>query len=161
MPHTAIYPGTFDPITKGHLDIIQRACRLFDTVIIAIAINARKQPWISNEHRIDMITTLTQDLPQVKILNCNGLIVDFAKTHQAQVILRGMRTSADFTDEWSIATMNRTMDTQLETLFLPASAENIGVSASVVREIATLKGDISPFVPKEVLDKLTEWGYIK
>ena len=161
MALSALYPGTFDPVTNGHLDLIERACHIFDKVIIVVAINARKKPWISSEHRLEMIKDLTKAWPQVEVLSCAGMIVDFAKQNKIDVIIRGMRTSDDFNDEWSIANMNRTMAPQLETLFLPASAENVGVSATIVREIAILGGDITPFVPNQVLNRLNNWGYFK
>jgi pantetheine-phosphate adenylyltransferase len=158
---SALYPGTFDPVTYGHLDLIQRACRIFEKVVVVVAINARKKPWLSAEHRLAMLKDLTETWAQVEVQSCSGMMVDFARHHKINIIIRGMRTSNDFNDEWSIANMNRTMAPQLETVFLPASIENVGVSATIVREIAILGGDITPFVPNRVLEKLDSWGYLK
>lgn len=147
----AIYPGTFDPITLGHWDMVSRATRIFSKVIIAVAANTGKKPLFSLEQRIAMIRASTQNLPSVQTLGFEGLLVDLAKQQQAVVIIRGVRSMGDFDYEMQLAQMNRRLMPELETLFLPPSAELQMLSSTFVREIATMGGDVSQLVPKEVL----------
>lgn len=142
----AIYPGTFDPITYGHIDLVNRAAPLFDRVIVAIAVNPGKQPVFSLDERVALARETLQDLDNVDVCGFEGLLVNEAIKMGANVILRGLRAVSDFEYELQLATMNRRMQSQVETLFL-TPAENLSfVSSSLVKEIATLGGDVSEFV---------------
>lgn len=144
----AIYPGTFDPITKGHVDIIERASHLFDEIIIGVAVSARKKPLFSDEKRIQWCVESLQALKNVRVELLDNLTVDFAKQHSAKYIIRGIRTADDVDYELSIASMNSVLsDHAIETIFLSARNEYRFVSATMVREIIALKGDVSAFVP--------------
>jgi len=143
---TAIYPGTFDPITYGHIDLINRAATLFDKVIVAIAINPGKQPMFSLEERVKLTKQTVDELPNVEVCGFEGLLVNEALNMGANVIIRGLRAVSDFEYELQLATMNRRMQSKVETLFL-TPAENLSfVSSSLVKEIAVLGGDVSEFV---------------
>lgn len=152
MKQIAIFPGTFDPITHGHLDFIKRAAALFDTLIIGVADSSRKQPHFSLEKRLAMVKKSVSDLTNIKVEQLSGRTVDFAKKHGAKTIVRGLRCASDFDYECQLAGMNRQMAPDIETVFLPATGENATISATIVREIILLGGDVSPFVPKGVLD---------
>ena len=151
---TAVYPGTFDPITHGHIDLITRACKLFDRIIIAVATGSGKSPLFSQDERIKLIREVFIHHPQVEVALLPGLLVDFAKLHQAKVIIRGLRTASDFDYEFQLAGMNRGLAPDIDTLFLTPSAEHAFVSSSLVREIAKFKGDIKSFVPEVVANAL-------
>lgn len=153
-----IYPGTFDPITNGHIDIIERAVKLFDQVIVAIATNTKKQPLFSLLERKKLVETLARKHPDNKIKVCtyDGLLVDFARELDVMTILRGLRAVSDFEYEFQLAGMNRTMEPKFETIFLTPAEKYSYISASIVREIALLGGDVSQFVPKEVCVALKE-----
>lgn len=151
----AIYPGTFDPITKGHIDIIQRASELFDEVIIGVADSARKSPLFSVEKRMQWCVDSLVAFSNVRIFLLDGMLIDFAKKHHANYIVRGFRTSEDVNYELSLASMNRQLSHEkCETIFLPAHDEFTHISATMVREIIALKGDVSAFVPECVLRDL-------
>ncbi|WP_297813292.1 pantetheine-phosphate adenylyltransferase [uncultured Methylophaga sp.] len=146
MMTTAIYPGTFDPITYGHIDLVQRAAPLFDKVIVAIAINPGKQPVFSLEERVALAKETLQGLDNIEVRGFEGLLVNEAINMGANVIIRGLRAVSDFEYELQLATMNRRMQSKVETLFL-TPAENLSfVSSSLVKEIAVLGGDVSEFV---------------
>ena len=153
---TAIYPGTFDPITKGHTDLVERALQLFDRVIVAVAENKNKAPVFSQEERINMATIALQELKGVEVLPLTGLLVEFAKQHQAKAILRGLRAVSDFEYEFQLAGMNRKLAPEIETLFLTPAEKYAYISSSLVREIASLGGDVSPFVHKNVMAELVK-----
>lgn len=154
----AVYPGTFDPITLGHVDLIDRASRLFDRVIVAIAANPKKLPLFSLEERCDLAAESLKRYRNVKIEGFDSLLLDFVKKEKAQVILRGLRAVADFDYEFQLASMNRFLNPDIESLFLMPAEKYMYISASLVREIALLKGDVSGFVPPEVAKALYEKG---
>lgn len=150
MQLTVVYPGTFDPITNGHTDLVRRAARLFDRVIVAVAKNPTKRPHFSVEERVSMARQALPDLRSVEVVGFDGLLADFARQQQAQVILRGLRAVSDFEYEFQLAGMNRRLAPELETMFLTPAEEFAFVSSSLVREIAALGGDVSHFVDKVV-----------
>ena len=154
MNITAIYPGTFDPITDGHLDIISRASKLFHKVIIAVAVNQGKTPLFSLEERVLMVEEVTSKLPNITIIGFGNLLVDCAKENKASVVLRGLRAVSDFEYEFQMAGMNRRLSPELETMFLTPAEQYEFISSSMIREIAKLKGDVSSFVPQCVEDRL-------
>ncbi len=153
---TALYPGTFDPITDGHLDIISRASRLYQKVIIAIAVNKGKNPLFSLEERVEMAKLVTAPLSNVSIIGFGNLLVDCAKEQKASVILRGLRAVSDFEYEFQMAGMNRRLSPELETVFLTPAEQYEFISSSMIREIARLNGDVSSFVSKCVEERLKE-----
>jgi len=153
MSHTAIYPGTFDPITLGHINIIERASSLFDKVIISVSISTSKAPAFSIAERVKMVKDAISHLPNVTVLPFEGLLVEFAKKHSADVILRGLRNASDFEYEVQLAGMNHAMHSELETCFLITNPKYSHISSSLVRQIARLKGDVSAFVPENVVNK--------
>jgi pantetheine-phosphate adenylyltransferase len=152
----AIYPGTFDPITKGHLDLILRAARIFDRVVVAVADNKNKTPLFSHKDRVRLATEAVSEMDSVNVVGFENLLVQCAREHGAGVILRGLRAVSDFEFEFQLAGMNRHLDNQLETMFLTPSEKYAFISSSVIREIARLGGDISPFVTDKVNAALTE-----
>ena len=154
MNTTAIYPGTFDPITDGHLDLISRASRFFHKVIVAVAVNRGKAPLFSLEERVDMVRQVTDKFNNVEIIGFDNLLVDCAKEQGADVILRGLRAVSDFEYEFQLAGMNRRLSPNLETMFLTPAEQYEFISSTMIREIARLKGDVSSFVPKYVEERL-------
>jgi pantetheine-phosphate adenylyltransferase len=150
----AIYPGTFDPITKGHSDLVERALHLFDKVIVAVAENTAKAPVFSLDERIAMAKVALEAYQGVEVLPVPGLLVEFAKQHHAKAILRGLRAVSDFEYEFQLAGMNRKLAPEIETLFLTPAEKYAYISSSLVREIAALGGDVSPFVHKNVMAEL-------
>ena len=150
MKKIAIYPGSFDPITNGHIDLIKRASKLFDEVIIAITQNANKSSFLSIEQRVSAAENSISSLTNTTVLSFNNLLVDFAKDQNAQIIIRGLRAVSDFEYEFQLSGMNKRLNSQIETLFMTPSEEFANISSSLVREILLLGGDISPFVPSEV-----------
>ncbi|WP_455221657.1 pantetheine-phosphate adenylyltransferase [Kaarinaea lacus] len=155
-PLIAIYPGTFDPITKGHTDLVERALHLFDKVIVAVAENTAKEPVFSLEERMGMANVALEEYQGVEVLPIPGLLVEFAKQHNAKAILRGLRAVSDFEYEFQLAGMNRKLAPEIETLFLTPAEKYAYISSSLVREIAALGGDVSPFVPKNVMAELVK-----
>lgn len=159
MSTIAIYPGTFDPITLGHVDIVVRASPMFDQVILAVAGSTSKNTIFSVEERIKLASNVLEKIKNVKIIQFNGLMVDCAKENNASVILRGLRAVSDFEYEFQLAGMNRKLMPEADTIFLPTSEKYTYISSSLVREIAKFGGDITDFVPKIVknvlIDKLT------
>ena len=146
----AIYPGSFDPITNGHIDVIKRASRIFDQVIIAVSQNINKKSFLSEKEKIEAINLSLEDLKNVEIIAFDSLLVDFAKSINAQIILRGLRAVSDFEYEFQLAGMNKHLNKNIETFFLTPSEEFSNISSSLVREILMLGGDISSFVPQKV-----------
>ena len=150
MKKIAIYPGSFDPITNGHLDLIKRASKLFDEVIIAITQNANKSSFLSIDQRVDAVKKSITSLSNTRVLSFDSLLVDFAREHNAQIIIRGLRAVSDFEYEFQLSGMNKRLNPGIETLFMTPSEEFANISSSLVREIYTLGGDISAFVPDTV-----------
>ena len=151
---TVIFPGTFDPITCGHVDLVERASNLFDKVILAIATSEKKQPLFSLDERIELCHQTFSHLDNIEACGFKGLLVDFAASKNSQTVLRGVRTIADFEYEAQLANMNKAMSPGFETVFLNASPELSHISSSLVREIASMKGDVESFVPAAVFTAL-------
>jgi pantetheine-phosphate adenylyltransferase len=153
---SVIYPGTFDPITNGHVDLTERASRLFDRVVVAIAYSEKKTPLFNLEQRIELCEVSLSHLDNVEVVGFNNLLIDFAKSQGSSCVLRGLRAVADFEYEFQLANMNRAMYPEFESVFLTPSEHLSYISSSLVREIAALGGDISPFVPEPVNKALQE-----
>ena len=153
---SVIYPGTFDPITNGHVDLTERASRLFDRVVVAIAYSEKKTPLFNLEQRIELCQVSLSHLDNVEVVGFNNLLIDFAKSQGSSCVLRGLRAVADFEYEFQLANMNRAMSPEFESIFLTPSEHLSYISSSLVREIAALDGDISPFVPEPVNKALQE-----
>lgn len=147
-----IYPGTFDPMTNGHIDLVARAAKMFDEVVVAIAAGHHKKPIFSLDERVELAKGCLQHLERVEFLTFDGLLVNFAKQQQATAVLRGLRAISDFEYEFQLANMNRTLDSQFETVFLTPSEQYSFISSTMVREIARLYGDVSKFVPQHVVE---------
>ncbi|SHJ55217.1 Phosphopantetheine adenylyltransferase [Malonomonas rubra DSM 5091] len=152
--HIAIYPGSFDPFTNGHLDIVNRGLEIFEKLIIAVACNSEKNGFFTFQERVDLITELVADNPRVEVEALDGLLVDYVVKKEARVILRGLRAVSDFEFEFQLAQMNHTVCEQVETLFMMTSPECAYLSSSVVKEVGRLGGDVSKFVPPPVLRAL-------
>ena len=152
MRVTAIYPGTFDPMTIGHIDVVQRASRMFDDVVVAVAVSANKNPFFSLEERVDMVARVTEGLDNVTAEPFDGLLVDFAERIGSRVIVRGLRAISDFEYEVQIAAVNRHLAPSIETVFISASQDYTFLSSSIVREVARHGGDIGEFVHPIVVD---------
>ncbi|MGH7936389.1 MAG: pantetheine-phosphate adenylyltransferase [Chthoniobacterales bacterium] len=148
----AIYPGSFDPVTNGHLDVIERARKLFDEVIVAVAHNDQKQPLFSLEERVELLRKVTGSLEGVKIAPLDGLLVEFAVQEKAQAVVRGLRAVSDFEFEFQMALMNRKLESSVETIFLMPKEEYTYLSSRIVKEIARLGGDVGAFVPPCVVE---------
>lgn len=152
----AIYPGSFDPVTFGHLDIIERSSKLFDEIVVAVLNNSQKNSLFSADERVTMIRDLVKDYPNVSVVSFEGLTIDFAKRIDANIIIRGLRAVTDFEYELQIAQVNHVENTDLETVFLTTSLNYSYLSSSVVREFASYGGDITKFVPKEIIPRIME-----
>lgn len=146
MNVTAIYPGTFDPLTNGHTDLIQRAAKMFDTVIVAIAHNPSKKPCFSLEERVELANSILGHLANVKVVGFCGLLAELARTHQAHVLIRGIRAVSDFDYEFQLANMNRRLNPDLESIFLTPAEKNSFISSTIVKEVSHHNGDVSEFV---------------
>jgi pantetheine-phosphate adenylyltransferase len=160
MPLTVVYPGTFDPITNGHCDLIDRASRLFERVVVGVAASTHKQPFFPIDERLALVAQAVPTHSNVVVQRLDGLLVDFVEAQGASVILRGLRAVSDFEYEFQLASMNRRLLPTVETLFL-TPAEQFGfISSTLVREVAALGGDVSPFVPEPVAAALSRrFGY--
>ena len=154
MNNKAVYPGTFDPITLGHEDLIRRAARLFDTLIVAIADSSAKRPFFTRDERVEMAKEVLKDLKNVEIVGFSGLLIKFVQQHQARVIIRGLRAVSDFEHEFQLAGMNRGLYPDVETIFLTPGEQHMFISATIVREISVLGGDVGKFVPPAVARRL-------
>ena len=148
----AIYPGSFDPVTNGHLDIIKRGSKVFDKLIVGVLVNIDKVGLFSIEERVELIKRVTSHLENVEVVSFNGLLVDLAKKNNARVILKGLRAVSDFEYEFQMALMNSQLDAEVETLFMTTSAANSFLSSSSVKQVAKVGGDIKGLVPDEIID---------
>ena len=156
LPRIAIYPGSFDPLTNGHVDIIERGAKIFDSIIVAILANVEKTPLFSESERITILRDVFQNYNNVQVETFNGLLVDYAQLKKASVLVRGLRAVSDFEYEFQLASMNRHLIPEVETLFLTPAEQYGFISSSLVREIARLGGDVSGFVPPAVAAALQE-----
>ena len=159
---TAICPGSFDPVTLGHIDIIKRACSTFDSVIVVVMYNSAKTANFTPEERVAMIKKSTTDIPNVSVEAYDGLLADYAKAKNAKAIVKGLRAVSDFEYEFQMALTNKKLNPDAETVFFTTRAENMYLSSSVVREVARMGGDISDFVPEcvkqEIIERLSKKG---
>lgn len=153
---TVVYPGTFDPITNGHIDLVERACRLFDKVIVAVAASSRKNPLFSLEERVELAQETLAHLPNVEVCGFDILLVEFVRQQNAQAVLRGLRAVSDFEYEFQLANMNRALAPSMESIFLTPAEHLSYISSSIVREIAMLGGDVSKFVAPAVESALVK-----
>jgi len=156
LKRVIVYPGTFDPLTRGHEDIVRRALNLFDEVVVGVATNAPKQPCFSLDERVEIARTVLGELPGVQVEPFAGLLVDFVRAQDSHMVLRGLRAVSDFEYEFQLAGMNRRLDPHLETVFLTPAEQHMFVSASMVREIARLGGDVRPFAHPLVAARLAD-----
>ena len=154
MTQRAIYPGTFDPMTKGHVDLIERACKLFDEIVIAIAASEAKNPLFTLDERIQIAENIFEGNNKVKVVGFSGLLVDLAKDNNAKILIRGLRVVADFEYEFQLANMNRAMMPELESVFLTPKEQYSYISSSLVKEICKMGGDVSEFVDPISLSEL-------
>ena len=154
MTQRAIYPGTFDPMTKGHVDLIERACKLFDEIVIAIAASEAKNPLFTLDERIQIAEKIFEGNNKVKVVGFSGLLVDLAKDNNAKILIRGLRVVADFAYEFQLANMNRAMMPELESVFLTPKEQYSYISSSLVKEICKMGGDVSEFVDPISLSEL-------
>lgn len=152
----AIYPGSFDPITNGHLDIITRGAKIYDKLIVAVLVNMDKKCLFTIEERVELIKRVTKHIDNVEVLSFDGLLVDFAKLHNSKVILKGLRTMSDFEYEFQMALMNSKLDSDIETVFMMTSSAYSYVSSSSVKQVAKFGGNISGLVPKELILEIEE-----
>ena len=162
MNHKAVYPGTFDPITLGHEDLVRRAARLFDHVIVAVADGGSKRPFFTRDERVAMARAVLKDLKNVEVKGFSGLLMRFVRAEKARVVIRGLRAVSDFDYEFQLAGMNRGMYPDVETLFLTPGEQHMFLSATIVREISVLGGDVkkfvSPFVARRLKEKIKQPG---
>lgn len=156
MGKVAVYPGSFDPITNGHLDLIQRGLKIFDTIIVAIAVNPVKKPLFTIAERVEMIREVLNDHPRVKIDHFTGLLVDYVRSQNTNVILRGLRAVSDFDYEFQLALMNRRLAPEIETVFLMTSLKWVFLSSSILKEAVSLGGMIQDIVPPVVFKRLRQ-----
>ena len=153
---TVIYPGSFDPLTNGHLDVVQRATKLFDRVIVAVARNESKHPLFTLEERVQMVARAVRQLPHVEADSFEGLLMDYVERRSAQAVIRGLRAVSDFEFEFQLALMNRKLNERIETIFMMPKDTYTFLSSRIVKEIASLGGDVSAFVPADVRAALAE-----
>lgn len=147
----AVYPGSFDPITNGHLDIIRRGAKIFDEVIVAVLVNIDKKYLFEIDERVELIKKVTKDIENVKVVSFNGLLVDFLKEYNTNILLKGLRNSIDFEYELQMAFMNNQLNCEVETICMMSSAENLHISSSCVKQVAKFGGNIEGLVPMEIV----------
>ena len=150
----AIYPGSFDPATFGHIDMIERSSKIVDELVVAVLTNSAKIPLFSIEERVSMLEEITSHLPNIRITSFQGLLIDYAREVEASIIVRGLRAVTDFEYELQIAQTNRIVNSQIDTVFLTTSLEYAYLSSTIVKEVASYGGDISHFVPKQLMDRI-------
>ena len=156
----AVYPGSFDPCTNGHLDIINRASQLFEKVVVAVLINAKKHPVFTLEERVEMLKKVTGHNPNVEIVSFSGLLAEFMKENSYSVIIKGLRAVSDFEYDFQLALTNRVLYDKIETVFIPCSSEFMFLSSSVVKEVAKYNGDLDALVPTELVPQIKRrFGY--
>ncbi len=151
---TAFFPGTFDPVTLGHIDVVRRAAALFDKLIVAVAINTSKEPMFSLEKRVEMLKRTCSDIANAEVISFEGLLVEAIEKYDVSTVVRGLRAISDFEYEFQMAMMNREINSKFETVFLMPSPQYSFVSSRMIKEIVSLGGDVSPFVPKIVMDEM-------
>lgn len=156
MNRLAVYPGTFDPVTRGHEDLVRRAVRIVDEVVVAVAVAGHKKPFFNLEERVAMAREVFADMPAVRVVGFSGLLMDFVEQQNASLVLRGLRAVSDFEYEFQLAGMNRNLNPRVETVFMTPAEQYMFISASMVREIALLGGNVSPFVHPHVAEKLRD-----
>ena len=156
----AIYPGSFDPVTTGHVDLIRRASRMFDRLVVGVLVNSAKQPLFSKEERVAMLREITADQDNIEVSSFEGLLVDFVKEQHADAIVRGLRTPGDFEYELPLAQANHKLSVQADTIFLASAPEYSYISSSAVRELLRYQADISGYVPETVLRYMREHGVV-
>ena len=152
----AIYPGSFDPVTSGHLNIIQRAANIFDKLIVCVMVNAGKNPMFTLEERVELIRRVTKDLPNVEVDSSSELLADYAKRRGSCVIVKGLRAGSDFENEFQMALINHKINPELDTMFLTAESQYMYLSSSTVKELGTYGVDLSDFLPKEIIPEFQE-----
>ena len=157
---TAVFPGSFDPVTTGHVDLIRRASRMFDRLVVGVLVNSAKQPLFSKEERVAMLREITADQDNIEVSSVEGLLVDFVKEQHADAIVRGLRTPGDFEYELPLAQANHKLSVQADTIFLASAPEYSYISASAVRELLRYQADISGYVPETVLRYMREHGVV-
>lgn len=158
----AIYPGSFDPVTFGHVDMIERSAKMVDELVVAVLINSAKNPLFSVKERVSMLEEITGYIPNIKITSFDGLLIDYAREVEASIIIRGLRAVTDFEYELQIAQTNRIVNSQVDTMFLTTSLEYAYLSSTIVKEVASYGGDISHFVPEQLIDRIYEkYGQFK
>lgn len=156
MMKIAVYPGTFDPVTNGHTDLVRRAVRIFDKIVVGVAASPKKKSWLNLQERVALAKIVFSECETVEVCGFDGLLVDFAREHQAAAILRGLRAVSDFEFEFQLASMNRHLDENLESIFLTPAEQFSFISSSLVREVAQLGGDVSGFVHPKVVTALAK-----
>lgn len=157
---TAVFPGSFDPVTTGHVDLIRRASRMFDRLVVGVLVNSAKQPLFSKEERVAMLREITADQDNIEVSSFEGLLVDFVKEQHADAIVRGLRTPGDFEYELPLAQANHKLSVQADTIFLASAPEYSYISSSAVRELLRYQADISGYVPETVLRYMGEHGVV-
>ena len=152
----AIYPGSFDPVTSGHLNIIQRAANIFDKLIVCVMVNAGKNPMFTLEERVELIRRVTSNLPNVEVDSSSELLADYARKRSSCVIVKGLRASSDFENEFQMALINHKINPELDTMFLPAESQYMYLSSSTVKELGSYGVDLSDFLPREIIPDFQE-----
>ncbi|HCW53196.1 MAG TPA: pantetheine-phosphate adenylyltransferase [Clostridium sp.] len=152
----AVYPGSFDPITNGHLDIIKRGAKIFDEVVVAVLVNIDKKYLFETNERVELIKRVTKDIKNVKVVSFDGLLVDFLNEYNANILLKGLRNSIDFEYELQMAFMNNQLDSNVETICMMSSAENLHISSSCVKQVAKFGGNIEGLVPLEIVGDILD-----
>lgn len=154
LKNIAIYPGSFDPCTNGHLDIIERSSRIFEKVIVAVLVNSSKTPTFTVDERIELLTEATAHIPNVEVMGFNGLLAQFAEQQKAKIIIKGLRAVSDFEYEFQMSLTNNKLNPNVETLFMTTKSENMYLSSSIVREVARYGGSIEDMVPTTIVNKI-------